>query len=220
MKKSAIAHHVNRRPQIRLALSRPEVAIAIGVSTSSVNKMVSEGALPPPRIWHTRKFWLVAELEAYLNTWPTDEQVDSENRIDRAIDLSGRSCEPPSNASTSATLADPDQYLEQYYDRLGFDPATMGEAEFQKLQLEATERWRASIPSTPLNKRERNALAQLVGYGVGVPVHWRKIKHCGLDTQERLVARNYIETRNHVRYPDRIDSYILTEDGLKAWQVL
>ena len=58
---------VDRRPIPRLGLSRTELAVAIGVSTGSVDQMVSEGVLPPPRRWHSRKIWLVAEVEAYLN---------------------------------------------------------------------------------------------------------------------------------------------------------
>ncbi|WP_412033237.1 helix-turn-helix transcriptional regulator [Nitratireductor aquimarinus] len=219
MKKSATAHHVNRRPQIRLALSRPEVAIAIGVSTSSIDRMVSDGALPPPRIWHSRKLWLVSEVEAYLNEWPTDGQADGDNLIDRNL---GRFEEahygPRKGVGGYPIFSDPTHPVKQYFDRLGFDPATMGNAELQKLQAIADERWRASIPGTRLGKREQKALAQLAEYGVGVPVHWSKIKDCGTDTEERLKARGYLETRNHTKFPDQVDLYILTMDGLKAWE--
>jgi predicted DNA-binding transcriptional regulator AlpA len=58
------------RPVPRLALNRIEVAAAIGISPVSVDVMVSEGALPPPRQWHSRKIWLVAEVEAYLTELP------------------------------------------------------------------------------------------------------------------------------------------------------
>lgn len=56
----------------RIALNRAELALAIGVSSNTVDVMVAEGALPPPRKWHTRKIWLVAEVEAAILDWPTD----------------------------------------------------------------------------------------------------------------------------------------------------
>lgn len=56
----------------RLALSRIEAAAAIGVAPNSFDKMVAEGVLPRPRKWHTRKFWLIWELETAMNDWPVD----------------------------------------------------------------------------------------------------------------------------------------------------
>jgi len=211
----------DRRPIVRLALNRTEVALAIGVSTSSVDQMVAEGALPPPRKWHSRKLWLVAEVEAYLNEWPSDGQEDHANFFDRAL---GRTvpahADPVKDDGGYPIIADPNHPLKQYYDRLGFDPATMGEAEMKQLMQEADDKWRASIPGTPLGKREKKALAQLVEYGVGIPVHWSKIKDCGPDTEDRLKARGFLETRNQKKFPDRIDSYILTKAGLHAWEEL
>lgn len=67
LQQSNITRHVPR-----LSLSRSEVALAIGVSPSSVDQMVSEGRLPRPRVWHTRKVWLVSEIESYLHDWPQD----------------------------------------------------------------------------------------------------------------------------------------------------
>lgn len=57
----------------RLCLNRAEVAISIGVSPNTVDAMVREGFLPKPRKWHTRKVWLVSEIEAALFEWPADE---------------------------------------------------------------------------------------------------------------------------------------------------
>lgn len=62
------------RPVPRLALNRTEVAVALGVSCDSVDAMVTEGALPPPRRWHKRKLWLVREIEAFLTELPADGQ--------------------------------------------------------------------------------------------------------------------------------------------------
>ncbi len=61
----------------RLGLNRSELALAIGVSANTVDKMVEEGALPPPRKWHTRKIWIVSEIEAAMLEWP-QELVDTE----------------------------------------------------------------------------------------------------------------------------------------------
>lgn len=57
----------------RLCLNRAEVAMSIGVSPNTVDEMVREGFLPKPRRWHTRKVWIVSEIEAAMSEWPTDE---------------------------------------------------------------------------------------------------------------------------------------------------
>lgn len=180
----------DKRPIVRLALSRTEVALSIGVSVTSVDQMVAEGALPPPRKWHSRKLWLVSEVEAYLNEWPSDKEhleqeweaweAERDRRAENALPI-------------PRSKADP---IQQYYDKLGFDPQTMDGDDYKRLYKDAEEKWRASIPGTPLGKRERKALAQLAEHGVGVPVHWREIKDCGPDTEERLTARGFLETRN------------------------
>lgn len=71
------------KPLPRLALNRTELAVSIGVSPTSIDVMVAEGALPHPRKWHTRKLWIVAEVEAYLMEWPSD----GEERIDTWADV-------------------------------------------------------------------------------------------------------------------------------------
>lgn len=59
----------------RLSLNRAEVALAIGVSPNTVDVMVSQGRLPRPRRWNSRKVWLVHEVLACLNEWPEDGAV-------------------------------------------------------------------------------------------------------------------------------------------------
>lgn len=59
-------------PVPRIGLNRNEVALAIGVSPNTVDVMVSEGMLPPPKKWHTRKVWLISEIVAAMAEWPTD----------------------------------------------------------------------------------------------------------------------------------------------------
>lgn len=61
------------RPVPRIGLSRAEVAIAIGVCGNTVDQMVAEGFLPPPRRWHKRKVWLVSDIEMAMRAWPEDE---------------------------------------------------------------------------------------------------------------------------------------------------
>lgn len=65
------ARPVIDRPVPRLAMSLEDLALSIGVSPNSVLKMVEEGCLPPPRLWHRRKVWRVAEIDAALAEWPT-----------------------------------------------------------------------------------------------------------------------------------------------------
>lgn len=54
------------RSNPRLGLNRSELAFAVGVSPNTIDKMVSEGTLPHPRKWHSRKIWIVAEVEAAM----------------------------------------------------------------------------------------------------------------------------------------------------------
>ena len=59
------------RPVPRLGFTRTELAASIGISPNSVDAMVREGFLPPPRLWHTRKIWIISEVEAAMYAWPT-----------------------------------------------------------------------------------------------------------------------------------------------------
>lgn len=144
--------------------------------------------------------------------------VDEEPFLGRNLTEFGRGhrrTEPIAPTSRKRDLGDP---LREYYDSIGFDPLTMGDADRARLVREAEEKWKASIPGTPLGKRERQALAQLAAHGVGVAVHWSKIKNCGPDTKERLEARGFLKTENQTKFPDRIDTYILTEAGLREFK--
>lgn len=76
------------RPVPRLGLSRAEVAIAIGVCGNTVDQMVAEGFLPPPRRWHKRKVWLVSDVEAAMRAWPEDEAQQKTGKDDGAEDWS------------------------------------------------------------------------------------------------------------------------------------
>lgn len=72
------------RPVIRLALSKAEVALAIGVGINSIDAMIASGSLPPPRKWRSERLWLVSEVEAYLRAWPADDEA----RVERATSAS------------------------------------------------------------------------------------------------------------------------------------
>ena len=68
----------------RLSLSRAEVAVSIGVSITSIDVMVKEGALPPPRLWHSRKVWLVSDVEAAIQSWP-EHNIDGRSEGDTTV---------------------------------------------------------------------------------------------------------------------------------------
>jgi len=202
------AKQADRRPIIRLALNRTEVALAIGVSVSSIDQMVAEAVLPPPRKWHTRKLWLVSEIEAHLNEWPTEDE-SGPNPWDQVRAFSDK--EPPADQQTHPAIS-------EYYKRIGFDPHTMDNADLKRLHAEAEARWKVSIPGTPLTKRETDSLKQFAGCKAGTFKDGNKIKGCGPDTSDRLEARGYIEVR--MKAPDRLDGYILTTSGEEAVQLL
>jgi hypothetical protein len=61
------------RPVPRLGLSRSELAVSIGVSINSIDKMVDEGALPPPRKWHERQVFLIDEVLTAMQAWPSKD---------------------------------------------------------------------------------------------------------------------------------------------------
>ncbi len=128
--------------------------------------------------------------------------------------------EPRKGPGGYSIVDDPTDPIRQWYDRIGFDPKTMGQDDMTRLLQEAHERWAASIPGQPLGKREKVALGQLSAFGPGILVDWKQIKNCGPDTEERLKARGFMETKPNNKFPDRIGFYILTQAGYDAWEAL
>lgn len=204
----------------RLALSRSELAISIGVSPTSIDVMVEEGVLPPPRQWHTRKLWIVQEVQAALMEWPEAGEATGlrswfeEPAGERPAIREGKGGYP---------IADgPKDPLQQYYDKLGFDPLTMGEADMKRLTEEAHARWIASIPGSKITKRELNALEILIAVGVDVPVLETAVKGMGDDTRVRLEARGFI-TSVETFSPEKVSQGFsrrevrLQQSGLDAW---
>ncbi|PAQ10517.1 MAG: hypothetical protein E5X86_22720 [Mesorhizobium sp.] len=113
-----------------------------------------------------------------------------------------------------ATVQPPyDNAVSDYYRKLGYNPRTMNDDDFRRLVGEADARWKAEIPTLPLNKRELEALRQLNAYGPNVPVLWSKIKNCGPDTTERLQARGFLETTPHPKDAQSVEFLVLTDAG-------
>jgi hypothetical protein len=110
--------------------------------------------------------------------------------------------------------------LRRHYQQLGYDPATMNNSDYNRLYEESEAKWLAGIPGTPLTKREQKVLLQFQEHGPGVLVDWRKIKGTGWETEERLVARGFIEVRYRSRNPDRREGYVLTQAGFAALEAI
>lgn len=210
-------YNATNRPIARLALGRAELAIAVGVSTATVDQMVEEGALPRPRKWHSRKLWLVSDVEAFLNEWPTDGEADRPDYKAVAPHNSYVKDEPALEARPSPASNKSDPVME-WYRRIGFDPTTMNQDDFMRLWKAKKDEWKASIPGTPIGKREANALKQLAVAGVGIEINSGDVKRCGDDTQDRLEARGFIEVRPNPKSEQHPPIYVLTEAGWAAWQ--
>ncbi|NEK15716.1 hypothetical protein GR257_12730 [Rhizobium leguminosarum] len=58
----------------------------------------------------------------------------------------------------------------------------------------------------------------LASIGPTVKIHWRDMKDCGPDTEERLKIRGFIKTFPPEGYPDRQGHFMLTEEGFAAWR--
>jgi hypothetical protein len=84
---------------------------------------------------------------------------------------------------------------------------------------EAQRQWTEAIPGRPLNKREQNALREMLA----VEASWverNKVKSSSSDTIERLTIRGFIVTRPHGSPPDNVSSLKLTEAGISAVKAL
>ncbi|WP_431321694.1 hypothetical protein [Rhizobium sp. YTU87027] len=96
----------------------------------------------------------------------------------------------------------------------------MNEEDMMRLMAKAHDEWAATIPGSKLGKREIKALKHLAAIGPNIKVHWRDVKECGPDTEERLKIRGFLETFPQEKFPDRIGYYMLTDAGLDAWNEL
>ncbi len=133
----------------------------------------------------------------------------------------GASASKPNRGASGYPIADdPTGYLQRWYDKIAFDPRTMGLKDMERLQAKAHAEWTAAIPGSKLGKREIKALKFLAAIGPNVKVHWRDVKDCGPDTEERLKIRGFLETFPQEKFPDRIGYYMLTDAGLEAYNKL
>ncbi len=125
-----------------------------------------------------------------------------------------------SSASTGKNnrrkAVDVDKTINDWNAYLGYDPKTMSGEDYKRLFAIKEEERKKEIPSLPMTKLEISSLRQLLAYGVGVPVKTNLIKPCGHETSERLEARGFIEFRMKIKFPDRIDAYVLTAAGHDA----
>jgi len=127
---------------------------------------------------------------------------------------------PSTERRSVAVPDDPD--IKRYYQRIGFDPKTMDQSDLTRLVAKSEDEWKASIPGTPLIKREMSALAKLAEIGVGVYVRGYDVKGCGEETQDRLEARGFIDriqgdpTKSGA-LPNKI---CLLQQGLDAFRAL
>ena len=212
----------------RLGMNRVELSQSIGVSVVTIDNMVAEGFLPPPKQWHSRKIWVVSEVEKAMLNWPTKDgeshipfvwEEETLSPLEKwKKDRDRAEASSPDDRTARSRLDNPDYIVAEHYRKLGFDPKTMGSEEYTALYKKAEDKWRASLPSKPIGKREKHALEVLSLHGVGVFVACIEIKGCGSDTEERLIARKFIETRNHPTFTNQISHYALTEAGMAAWK--
>jgi hypothetical protein len=192
----------DRRPIVRLALTRAELALSIGMSVGSIDKMVEEGVLPPPRRWHTRKLWLVTEVEAALLDLPVDGEVEA-NPWDEVLE------------GPRALTARQQKNIRETLEKLEYR-SSLPEAERQALHQQEERDWEAAILKSPMSVRERTVLKQLAEAGVGTKLNTREIKG-GSDAFERLKLRGYADLNLQPRHPDRHHEYWATQEGVTAW---
>ncbi len=130
------------------------------------------------------------------------------------LDTWKRSTEPDPETGPSGYPIDddPSSALNQYYNKLGFDPRTMSQSDMDRLRAEADERWKASVPGTPLQKREISALQALMHYEVALPVPWSQFKGLRHETGLRLQARGFVT----LEVRDGNDLLSITEAGMAA----
>lgn len=80
MNRGAIASRI----PLAIGLGRLEAAGAIGVSATHFDKLVSDGAMPKPRLAGGRKIWSVDELRAALHALPREGEARASSWADVA----------------------------------------------------------------------------------------------------------------------------------------
>jgi hypothetical protein len=116
--------------------------------------------------------------------------------------------------------ADKNDPLRKYYDKLGFDPHTMDDADMRRLHDEADAKWEAAVPGSPLQKREITTLLQLLPAGLSGKTDRNGLKSCRWDTEQRLLARGFIQTLPSEKYPQQVGYFVITQAGYEAARAL
>jgi hypothetical protein len=153
-------------------------------------------------------------------------KVAKEHGVSVRLDPDGSATISPSSASTSNDELDRqlEAFEQEHADVDDFAAAVAKMDPNSRKVLSGGYLWeydsfKAHLANKPLNKREIAALDALSKFGVGTPVDTGQVG-IGGGTEERLEARRYIETRPREKFPDRVGYYLLTAEGLKAYEAL
>ena len=206
-------------------LRRPDAAAYVGISVTKFDDWVQRGIMPAPKRIDAVVLWDRLDIDRSFDALSdtTDDPYsdfgnDAENpwlvaaeRIAGKRPTTSFTRQETSRRSTSE--CDP---LAEWHRKIGFDPESMTEADRLRLMREAHARWKASIPSTALNKREHKALLQLRPHTAGKKIDYGQVK-IGPDTADRLEARDFIEI---LQQGDRCTGFILTGQGYTEIQRL
>lgn len=190
----------DRRPIVRLALTRAELALSIGMSTSSIDKMVEEGVLPPPRRWHTRKIWVVSEVEAALLDLPIDDDASVNPRD------GGQAVGPGRKHSVDPReIAKAKHYL------------SLSEEEQRIMHRQEREDWNAAVLASPLSRPEQTGLRVFANLGVDTKIRFADLKGVHHDAVDKLKVRHYVDWASDNILPEGREYLWLTQSGLEAW---
>jgi hypothetical protein len=195
-------------------LSKAEAAAYCGVTQQTFAKWVAADAMPDPL--PVMKKWDRKSIDATLDqasglspSAPAEDAFEKwkRERDARKVSANHVARRHAQNRSTNSRDAEFERLL------------AMTPDEYVAACEESRRQWVATIPKTPMIKREQNALRQILAFGGG----WAdagRIKDCGQDTVDRLVIRGFIETKPHDLHPKTIVAYRLTEAGLVAVKAL
>ncbi|MBN9454268.1 MAG: hypothetical protein J0I42_20215 [Bosea sp.] len=191
------------------------------ISVDTFDTWLRAGFIPGPHIERGQIVrWHWPSLERHLiNDGPSHEPdpfLEGVKNLKKKRDLPAGRVEPsrwplPSSAG---------DHLDRWYSKLGFDPHTMTDADMERLQEEAFDRWKSEFIFTRLGKRERDVLRQFQGIQPGSLVRPAGIKGLGVDTEQRLEARGFIATRYRDNDANLLEGWELTEAGNQAVQAV
>lgn len=78
----------------RRGLNRVEAAIYVGISPTTFDKLVAEGAMPRPRAVYSRRIWDIRELDTAIDALPSDGEdifgAPLSNEWDDYFDATGK----------------------------------------------------------------------------------------------------------------------------------